>query len=118
MSDEGTITQPMIETLLARLNRLEASISETVNTAVQSVISQITIQLETRISESRTQLEAHINESRVRLETQIESLRSEMTAGFTAIGDEIAVVADDTRIARANQKGLLRRIEELEPKVS
>jgi hypothetical protein len=107
MGDEGNITRTMHETLLERLNSLEASITEMVKTAVQEGISP-----------STAQLEAQINESRLQLEAQIESLRLEMNDGFAAIRDEITVVADDTRISRANQKRLLPRIEELEPKVS
>jgi LPS O-antigen subunit length determinant protein (WzzB/FepE family) len=53
MSDEGTVTRPMIETLLARLNSLEANISEMVNSAVQKAINASTAQLESQINESR-----------------------------------------------------------------
>ena len=82
------VTQPMLEALLDRLQSLEARL---VAKLVQT--SGATAQL-------------------------IASLRTEMNENFSRVRDEIAILNDDTLKTRAGHRELLRRVEELESKVS
>ena len=45
-TENGASTQPMLETLLERLNNLESNIAQTVQTAVDSSIAALTLRLE------------------------------------------------------------------------
>lgn len=90
-----SVTQPMVEVLLDRLQKLE-------------------IRLEDRIVQTSGATTARLE----RLEHLIANLRAEMNENFTRVRDEIAILNEDTLKTRAGQRELLRRIEELESKAS
>ncbi|HTF38505.1 MAG TPA: hypothetical protein VK651_09365 [Blastocatellia bacterium] len=100
MSDDRQemVTQPMLEALLDRLQsletRLEAKLVQTGATAAR--FEQLT----------------------AGLRTEIASLRTEMNGNFSRLRDEIAILNDDTLKTRTGHRELLRRVEELETKVS
>ena len=90
MSDDRQemVTQPMLEALLDRLQSLEA------------------------------RLEAKLVQTSGATAQLIASLRTEMNENFSRVRDEIAILNDDTLKTRAGHRELLRRVEELESKVS
>jgi BMFP domain-containing protein YqiC len=94
MSDDRQemVTQPMLEALLDRLQSLET-------------------RLEAKVVQTSGATAA-------RFEQLIASLRTEMNGNFSRLRDEIAILNDDTLKTRAGHRELLRRVEELETKVS
>jgi BMFP domain-containing protein YqiC len=94
MSDDQQerVTQPMVEALLDRLQKLE-----------------------TRLENKMVQTSGATT---ARLEHLVAGLRAEMNENFTRVRDEIAILNEDTLKTRAGQRELLRRIEELESKAS
>ena len=111
--DREPITQPMLETLLDRIKKLEEVVS--------AAIAASTTRLETELTSVRADVNAvraDVSAVRAEMNTGFTELRAEMNAGFTALRDEMSVMGDDARQARARQKDLFRRIEELESKAS
>ena len=82
----------MVEALLERLQLLET-------------------RLENRLLQTSGAAATH-------LEGLIGGLRAEMNENFSRVRDEIAVLSEDTLKARASQRELFRRIEQLESKAS
>lgn len=89
------VTQPMVEALMERLQDLET-------------------RLEARLVQTSGATVDRLEQSITSLRTAITSLRTEMNDNFSRIGDEIAILNDDTLKSRATQRGLIRRLGELE----
>lgn len=111
MSDDKQemITQPTIETVLERLQLLEARLEDK--------LLQTSAHQEQLIGGLRDEiggLRGEIGGLRV----EIGGLRAEMNENFTRVQGEIAVLNDDTLKTRAGQRELLRRVGELESKAS
>ena len=114
MSDDRgeRVTQPMMETLLNRLQGIDNKIDDRF-TRVELRIDG----LRTEMNELRTEM----NELRTEvngLRTEMGELRVEMNKNFSRVTDEIAILSEDTVKTRASQRELRRRIDELEPKAS
>jgi hypothetical protein len=101
MSDDcqEMVTQPMLEALLERLQSLET-------------------RLEAKMVQTSGATAARFEQLTAGLRTEIASLRTEMNGNFSRLRDEIAILNDDTLKTRAGHRELLRRVEELETKVS
>jgi BMFP domain-containing protein YqiC len=101
MSDDRRemVTQPMIEALLDRLQSLET-------------------RLGTRLVQTSGATAARFEQLFADLRTEIVSLRTEMNDNFSRVRDEIAVLNDDALKTRAGHRELLRRVGEVESKVS
>jgi len=100
------VTQPMVETVLERLQGLE--------TRLESKLLQASVATASLVE----QLSARVEQLSARVEQQFAILRAEMNENFSRVRDEIAILNEDTLKTRAGQRELLRRIEELESKAS
>lgn len=107
MSDDRgeRVTQPMMETLLNRLQGIDNKIDDRF-TRVELRIDG----LRTEMNELRTEVNG--------LRTELADQRVEMNKNFSRVTDEIAILSEDTVKTRASQRELRRRIDELEPKAS
>lgn len=108
MSDDQQemVTRPMVEALFERLQglemRLEAKLVQTSGATAA--------RFEQSIDGLRTEIDG--------LRTEIAGLRTEMNENFSRVRDEIAILSEDTLKTRAGHRELLRRVVELESKVS
>lgn len=136
MSDDQPemVTRPMIETLLSRIDSLEARLGAKFSEALAATtmrFEQIIGGLHTEIGGLHTEIGGlHTEIGGLRneiggLHTQIGGLRNEIRAlrtetneNFSRVRDEIAILNEDTLKTRAGQRELLRRVEQLESKVS
>jgi len=100
------VTQPMVETVLERLQGLETRLESKLLQASGATASLV------------EQLSARVEQLSARVEQQFAILRAEMNENFSRVRDEIAILNEDTLKTRAGQRELLRRIEELESKAS
>ena len=71
-----------------------------------------------RLQSLEARLEAKLVQTSGATAQLIASLRTEMNENFSRVRDEIAIPNDDTLKTRAGHRELLRRVEDLESKVS
>ena len=70
-----------------------------------------------RVQQVEVRLAQDIDTRAARLEGQITSLREEILKGFNKVSNKVMTLNEDTLDVRANQREILKRLEDLETTV-
>ena len=127
-SDDLT-TQPTATALMERVQQVEVRLAREIDTRATRLEGQISSLKEEMVNSAQAQMSS-LKEEIVKIvqaqmsslkeeivnsvQGQISSLQEEMVKGFQQLNDKVMTLSEDTLDVRANQRAILRRLNDLE----
>jgi hypothetical protein len=112
-SDDLT-TQPTATALMKRIQQVEVRLAREIDTVAGRLEGQISSLREEIVSSFQGQISFLREEIVNSFQGQVFSLREEIVKGFNKLNNKVMTLNEDTLDVRANQREILKRLNDLE----
>jgi hypothetical protein len=112
-SDDLT-TQPTATALMERVQQVEVRLAQDIDTRAARLEGQIFSLREEIVNSFQGQISSLREEIVNSFQGQISSLREEIVKGFNKLSNKVMTLNEDTLDVRANQREILKRLNDLE----